>query len=91
MPTPRALNVTRLFHCNCTSPGNPVLWAGNVQASSYFQARQMGTSQCLAYIGGKPTFTPDPHAGGRFWCAADLRAIDRKPMHELRLQLTASC
>jgi len=54
MPTPRPINVTRLFHCNCTSPGNPVLWAGNVQASSYFQARQMGTSQCLAYIGAKP-------------------------------------
>jgi len=53
-PTPRPFNVTRLFHCNCTSPGNPVLWAGNVEASSYFQARQMGTSQCLAYIGAKP-------------------------------------
>lgn len=54
-PTPRPATVTRLFHCNCTSPGNPVLWAGNVQASSYFQARQMGTGQCLAYLGFKPT------------------------------------
>jgi hypothetical protein len=53
--TPRPVNVTRLFHCNCTSPGNPVLWAGNVQASSYFQARQLGTNQCLGYLGFKPT------------------------------------
>jgi hypothetical protein len=53
--TPRPVNLTRSFHCNCTSPGNPVLWAGNVQASGYFQARQLGTSQCLAYLGFKPT------------------------------------
>ena len=64
-PTPRPINVTRLFHCNCTSPGNPVLWAGNVQATSYFQARQMGTNQCLAYIGGKPVspIIPTPAVG----------------------------
>ncbi|HXR36588.1 MAG TPA: hypothetical protein VN754_11590 [Candidatus Binataceae bacterium] len=55
LPTPRPATVTRSFHCNCTSPGNPVLWAGNVRALSYFQARQMGTSQCLAYLGFKPT------------------------------------
>lgn len=54
MPTPRPITITRLFHCNCTSPGNPVLWAGNVEATSYFQARQLGTSQCLAYLGAKP-------------------------------------
>ena len=53
-PTPRPINISRTFHCNCTSPGNPVLWAGNVQATGYFQARQMGTSQCLAYLGAKP-------------------------------------
>ncbi len=54
VPTPKPINISRTFHCNCTSPGNPVLWAGNVQATGYFQARQMGTSQCLAYIGAKP-------------------------------------
>jgi hypothetical protein len=53
-PTIAPINITRTFHCNCTSPGNPVLWAGNVQATGFFQARQMGTSQCLAYIGAKP-------------------------------------
>ncbi len=54
-PTPRPGTVPRPFHCNCSSPGNPVLWAGNVQALNYFQARQMGTAQCLAYLGFKPT------------------------------------
>jgi hypothetical protein len=52
--TPRPGTVARSFHCNCTSAGQPVLWAGNVQATSYFQARQLATSQCLAYIGAKP-------------------------------------
>jgi hypothetical protein len=65
LPTPKPVTVTRSFHCNCTSPGNPVLWAGNVLASSYFQARQLGTSQCLAFLGFKPTspLIPTPAAG----------------------------
>jgi len=58
IPTPVATplpgTVSRAFYCNCTSAGQPVLWAGNVQATNYFQARQMATSQCLAYIGAKP-------------------------------------
>jgi hypothetical protein len=53
-PTPRPGTIARLFHCNCTSPGNPVLWAGNVSATSFFQARQEGVTACLAYIAGKP-------------------------------------
>jgi hypothetical protein len=63
--TPRPATLTRLFHCNCTSPGHPVLWAGNVEASSYFQARQLGTNQCLAYLGAKPVspIIPTPAAG----------------------------
>jgi hypothetical protein len=54
MPTPRPESVSRSFHCNCTSAGQPVLWAGFVQATNYFQARQMATTQCLAYIGERP-------------------------------------
>jgi hypothetical protein len=63
-PTPINLSTTRTFMCNCTSAGQPVLWAGTVQASGYFQARQMATSQCLAYLGEKPTspLMPTPEA-----------------------------
>lgn len=52
--TPRPGTVTRSFHCNCTSAGQPVLWAGNVQALTYFQARQLAAAQCSAYLGAKP-------------------------------------
>ncbi|HZY60179.1 MAG TPA: hypothetical protein VFE56_10475 [Candidatus Binataceae bacterium] len=64
-PTPRAATATRLFFCNCTSAGHPVTWAGTVQASSYFQARQLGTGQCLAFLGAKPIspVIPTPAAG----------------------------
>ncbi len=66
--TPRPGTVARSFHCNCTSAGQPVLWGGNVQATSYFQARQLASSHCLAYIGGKPISplipTPAAAAGG---------------------------
>jgi hypothetical protein len=54
VPTPRPENVTRSFHCNCTTAGRPVLWSGFVQATNYFQARQLAANQCLAYIGEKP-------------------------------------
>jgi len=57
MPTVRPPTVSRSFHCNCTSAGQPVIWAGYVQASSYFQARQAAVSQCSAYLGSKP-FSP---------------------------------
>jgi hypothetical protein len=53
-PTPQPATVSRLFHCNCTSAGQPVLWAGNVQATNYFEARQMAMSQCAGYLGAKP-------------------------------------
>jgi hypothetical protein len=46
--------VARSFHCNCTSAGQPVIWAGNVLATTYFQARQLAVSQCSAYLGAKP-------------------------------------
>jgi hypothetical protein len=66
-PTPRPESISRSFHCNCTSAGQPVLWAGFVQAMSYFQARQLATTQCLAYIGEKPASplipTPAPAVG----------------------------
>lgn len=52
--TPRPGTVARTFHCNCTSAGQPVLWAGNVQALTYFQARQLAVTQCSAYLGSKP-------------------------------------
>jgi hypothetical protein len=54
LPTPRPATISRSFHCNCTSAGRPVLWAGNVMATNYFQARQLASSLCLAYIGEKP-------------------------------------
>ncbi len=53
-PTPRPATITRTFHCNCSSPGQPVIWAGNVQATSYFQARQEAVLQCSGYLGSKP-------------------------------------
>jgi hypothetical protein len=53
-PTPRPGTVTRSFHCNCTSAGQPVLWAGNVLATTYFQARQLASAQCSGYLGSKP-------------------------------------
>ena len=52
--TPRPGTVARTFHCNCTSAGQPVIWAGNVQSTTYFQARQLAISQCSAYLGSKP-------------------------------------
>ncbi len=63
-PTPRPETISRSFHCNCTTAGQPVLWAGFVQATSYFQARQMATTQCLAYLGEKPVspLIPTPAA-----------------------------
>jgi hypothetical protein len=63
-PTPHLINALRSFHCNCTSAGNPVLWAGNVQATGYFQARQLASGQCLGYIGAKPVspMVPTPNA-----------------------------
>jgi hypothetical protein len=53
-PTPQPYTVNRTFHCNCYTPGQPVIWAGNVQATSYFQARQMAESSCSGYLGEKP-------------------------------------
>jgi hypothetical protein len=66
-PTPRPGTISRSFHCNCTTAGQPVLWAGFVQALNYFQARQMATSQCLAYIGEKPVspLIPTPAAAAQ--------------------------
>jgi hypothetical protein len=67
IPTPAPGTVTRTFHCNCTSAGQPVVWAGNVQALSYFQARQLATSQCSAYLGAKPIspLIPTPAAASQ--------------------------
>ena len=65
-PTPRPETVTRSFHCNCTSAGQPVLWSGFVQATNYSQARQKASSQCLAYIGERPVspLIPTPGIAG---------------------------
>jgi len=52
--TPPPATVSRSFHCNCTSAGQPVIWAGNVTATSYFLARQAAVSACSAYLGSKP-------------------------------------
>ncbi len=53
-PTPQPMVVTRTFHCSCSTGGQPVVWAGNVSASSYFQARQQAVGQCMAAIGAQP-------------------------------------
>jgi hypothetical protein len=64
-PTPATISAIRLFHCNCYNYGQPVVWAGNVQASGYFQARQVAGGQCLAYLGLTPVspYIPAPANG----------------------------
>ena len=78
-PTPQPATLTRLFHCNCTSAGHPVVWAGNVQASSYFQARQLGTGQCLAYLGAKPVSPVIPTPATGFGAAPSFAGLPFNP------------
>lgn len=53
-PTPHPMATARVFHCSCSGPGRPVVWAGTVQAQSYFQARQQASGQCLGALSGVP-------------------------------------
>lgn len=66
-PTPRPITMTRTFHCSCSTSGQPVVWAGNVEAMSYFQARQQATGRCRGAIGAEPVSpvipTPSAFAG----------------------------
>jgi hypothetical protein len=43
VPTPR------VFSCSCFGSGSRTRWMGQVQASSYFTARQSAVNSCLAY------------------------------------------
>jgi hypothetical protein len=65
-PTPRPMVVTRTFHCSCSTGGQRVVWAGNVAASSYFQARQQAVGQCMGAIGAKPVSPLMPTPGASF-------------------------
>ena len=42
-PTPR------VFYCSCFGAASPTRWMGQVQAPSYFAARQAAVNSCLAY------------------------------------------
>jgi hypothetical protein len=44
-PTPSA----HVFNCSCYGPGTGTHWMGQLQASSFFSARQAATSACLTY------------------------------------------
>jgi hypothetical protein len=63
--TPANYSAVRAFRCNCSSYGEPVIWAGNVEAIGYFQARQAAGGQCLAYLGLTPNspYIASPAAG----------------------------
>jgi len=65
-PTPRPMAMTRAFHCSCSTSGQPVVWAGNVEAMSYFQARQQAVGQCMGAIGAKPVSPLMPTPGESF-------------------------
>lgn len=56
--TPHPLPTPRSFHCNCFRSGQPVAWAGQVQASSFFQARQAAAGACMAALGARPGAPP---------------------------------
>ena len=53
-PTPFALPTSETFSCSCSSPGQPVIWMGQVSASSYVLAEQAAKGACLGYLGSKP-------------------------------------
>ncbi|MGH8014310.1 MAG: hypothetical protein ACREQ4_17610 [Candidatus Binataceae bacterium] len=51
-PTPAAPTPTpavHVFNCSCYGPGTGTHWMGQLQASSFFSARQTATSDCLTY------------------------------------------
>jgi hypothetical protein len=63
-PTPLA--TPALFHCSCSTPGQPVVWAGSISAPSFFLARQAAGGRCLAALRAKPTSPFIPPPGGGF-------------------------
>lgn len=64
--TPTPAITTQLFSCSCSTPGQPVVWAGRVQAPSFFFARQLAERQCLGYLGAQAPspIIPTPSAAG---------------------------
>ncbi|MBF6570459.1 MAG: hypothetical protein IVW54_16455 [Candidatus Binataceae bacterium] len=60
-PTPGPSN--RIFNCSCFGPASPTRWMGQVQASSYFTARENAVNSCIAYnFNRRPSsaFVPPP-------------------------------
>ncbi len=39
----------RVFYCSCFGAASPTRWMGEVQAPTYFAARQSAVNSCLAY------------------------------------------
>jgi hypothetical protein len=61
-PTPSA----RIYNCSCFNTGTRVRWIGQVQASSFYQARQSAVNSCAAYnFNRRPSsaFIPPPQFG----------------------------
>jgi hypothetical protein len=61
IPTPIAASptpVARVFHCSCFGRGTGTHFVGNVNAASYFAARQSAISSCLAFNQLKEPVSP---------------------------------
>ena len=48
-PTPTPTPSVQTFNCSCYGPGSPTAWMGQVQSTSYFNARQTAQGACVAY------------------------------------------
>ena len=48
-PTPAPPVTARVFNCSCFGPGSSTHWMGQVQAPSYFGARQSALGACLSF------------------------------------------
>jgi hypothetical protein len=70
-PTPQATPtpVLHAFRCSCSTPGQPVVWAGQVSALNFFSARQAAVGHCLSAIGAKPVSPLIPPASLPFTAA----------------------
>ncbi|MGH7986194.1 MAG: hypothetical protein ACREQX_07915 [Candidatus Binataceae bacterium] len=56
--TPTPTPAVHVFNCSCYGPGTGTHWMGQLQASSFFGARQAATSECLTYNLGKAPESP---------------------------------
>jgi len=62
VPTPR------VFYCSCFGAASPTRWMGQVQAATYFAARQTAVNSCLAYnFNRQPTSAFVPPSGFNFF------------------------